>query len=155
MSFKPARVILQDFTGVPAVVDLAAMRDAVQRLGGNPEEINPAVPVDLVIDHSVQVRLLTGTRVDVKIMCSLPQVDRFGTSDAVSYNLEMEFHRNNERYGQARAGTRVDPDVPRRFVFLKWGANAFKGLTIVPPGAGIVHQVTFTCSCKSRARRTM
>eukprot|EP01094_Clydonella_sp_ATCC50884_P022587 TRINITY_DN5233_c0_g1_i1.p1 TRINITY_DN5233_c0_g1~~TRINITY_DN5233_c0_g1_i1.p1 ORF type:complete len:895 (+),score=313.87 TRINITY_DN5233_c0_g1_i1:55-2739(+) len=105
VAFKPARVILQDFTGVPAVVDLAAMRDALKRLGGDPEKINPSVPVDLVIDHSVQV-------------------DRFGTSDALSYNLDMEFHRNKER-----------------FVFLKWGANAFNGLTIVPPGAGIVHQV--------------
>lgn len=53
--FKPARVILQDFTGVPAVVDLAAMRDAMERLGGNPNKVNPLVPVDLVIDHSVQV----------------------------------------------------------------------------------------------------
>lgn len=105
VAFKPARVILQDFTGVPAVVDLAAMRDAVKRLGGNPEKINPSVPVDLVIDHSVQV-------------------DKFGSSDSLSYNLNMEFHRNKER-----------------FVFLKWGAKAFDGLTIVPPGAGIVHQV--------------
>jgi len=74
-----ARVILQDFTGVPAVVDLAAMRDAVARLGGDPEMINPTVPVDLVIDHSVQV-------------------DYFGTSYAFAQNVELEYARNEERY---------------------------------------------------------
>jgi aconitate hydratase len=105
IQFKPARVILQDFTGVPAVVDLAAMRDATKRLGGDSSKINPGVPVDLVIDHSVQV-------------------DKFRTADALEKNLELEMERNKER-----------------FVFLKWGAQAFKGLTIVPPGAGIVHQV--------------
>ena len=77
--FKPARVILQDFTGVPAVVDLAAMRSAMQRLGGDPTKINPLVPVDLVIDHSVQV-------------------DRFGTPEALEQNAEIEFERNRERY---------------------------------------------------------
>lgn len=77
--FKPARVILQDFTGVPAVVDLAAMRDALQKLGGNPEAINPEVPVDLVIDHSVQV-------------------DTYGTADALQRNMALEFKRNQERY---------------------------------------------------------
>jgi len=105
VAFKPARVILQDFTGVPCVVDLAAMREAIKRLGGDPARINPAVPVDLVIDHSVQV-------------------DKFGTADALEYNMQAEFERNKER-----------------FVFLKWGANALSRLTIVPPGAGIVHQV--------------
>ena len=105
MAFKPARVILQDFTGVPCVVDLASMRDAVKRLGGDPDRINPSVPVDLVIDHSVQV-------------------DHAGDAGSLKYNLDLEFERNKER-----------------FVFLKWGANAFRGLTIVPPGAGIVHQV--------------
>ncbi|KAL6056402.1 Aconitate hydratase [Balamuthia mandrillaris] len=103
--FKPSRVILQDFTGVPAVVDLAAMRDACKRLGGDPDRINPAVPVDLVIDHSVQV-------------------DKYGSADALQANLEAEMQRNAER-----------------FKFLKWGAKAFNNLTIVPPGAGIVHQV--------------
>lgn len=103
--YKPARVILQDFTGVPAIVDLAAMRDATKRLGGDPSKINPEVPVDLVIDHSVQV-------------------DKFGTKESLEKNLELEMHRNRER-----------------FIFLKWGAKAFKGLTIVPPGSGIVHQV--------------
>jgi aconitate hydratase len=77
--FLPARVIMQDFTGVPAVVDLAAMRAAVARLGGDPKKINPLVPVDLVIDHSVQV-------------------DFFATSDALQRNTEVEFQRNRERY---------------------------------------------------------
>jgi len=77
--FLPARVIMQDFTGVPAVVDLAAMRAAVARLGGDPKKINPLVPVDLVIDHSVQV-------------------DFFATAEALNRNTEVEFHRNRERY---------------------------------------------------------
>jgi aconitate hydratase len=77
--FKPGRVILQDFTGVPAVVDLAAMRAAMARLGGDPGRINPIVPVDLVIDHSVQV-------------------DQFGSAYALFYNAEREFERNRERY---------------------------------------------------------
>ncbi|PJF24058.1 MAG: aconitate hydratase, partial [Phototrophicales bacterium] len=77
--FKPARVVLQDFTGVPVVVDLAALRSAMARLGGDPKKINPIVPVDLVIDHSVQV-------------------DRFGTSLAIIQNAELEFERNRERY---------------------------------------------------------
>jgi len=77
--FLPARVIMQDFTGVPAVVDLAAMRSAVARLGGDPKTINPLVPVDLVIDHSIQV-------------------DFFATADALTRNTEVEFQRNRERY---------------------------------------------------------
>src|SRR5258708_1719328 len=77
--FLPARVIMQDFTGVPAVVDLAAMRAAVARLGGDPKKINPLGPVDLVIDHSIQV-------------------DFFATQDALQRNTEMEFQRNRERY---------------------------------------------------------
>jgi len=77
--FLPARVVMQDFTGVPAVVDLAAMRSAVARLGGDPKKINPLVPVDLVIDHSIQV-------------------DFFATIDALTRNTEMEFQRNKERY---------------------------------------------------------
>ena len=79
LPFLPARVIMQDFTGVPAVVDLAAMRDAMKRLGGDPKKINPLVPVDLVIDHSVQV-------------------DFFGTQFALQRNAELEFQRNRERY---------------------------------------------------------
>jgi len=77
--FKPARVLLQDFTGVPCVVDLAAMRDAMTMLGGNPKKINPLVPVDLVIDHSVQV-------------------DVARTADARERNEEIEFERNYERF---------------------------------------------------------
>ncbi|MCP4419618.1 MAG: aconitate hydratase AcnA [Chloroflexi bacterium] len=77
--FKPGRVILQDFTGVPSVVDLAAMRSAMARLGGDPKKINPVVPVDLVIDHSVQV-------------------DQFGSAGAIFFNVEREFVRNRERY---------------------------------------------------------
>ena len=77
--FKPARVVLQDFTGVPSVVDLAALRSAMHRLGGDPKKVNPLVPVDLVVDHSVQV-------------------DRFGSRFALFYNAEREFERNLERY---------------------------------------------------------
>ena len=77
--FLPARVLLQDFTGVPAVVDLAAMRDAMAELGGDPARINPLVPADLVIDHSVQV-------------------DRYATPEAFAYNVEREYERNGERY---------------------------------------------------------
>lgn len=83
--FKPARVVLQDFTGVPAVVDLAAMRSAMQRLGGDPNKINPLVPADLVIDHSVQV-------------------DHFASDSALDLNIELEFSRNKERYEFLRWG---------------------------------------------------
>src|SRR5215218_9788385 len=79
IAFRPARVLMQDFTGVPAVVDLAAMRDAMQKLGGDPRKINPLVPVDLVIDHSVIV-------------------DEFGTPQAFAKNVEIEYQRNGERY---------------------------------------------------------
>jgi aconitase A len=88
LPFKPARVILQDFTGVPCVVDLAAMRDAVKRLGGDPKKINPLVPVDLVIDHSVQV-------------------DVFGSVLALERNAEIEFERNKERYEFLRWGQKA------------------------------------------------
>src|SRR5258706_2818556 len=86
--FKPGRVILQDFTGVPCVVDLAAMRDAVRALGGDPKKINPLVPVDLVIDHSVQV-------------------DVFGAAIALERNAEFEFTRNRERYEFLRWGSKT------------------------------------------------
>jgi aconitate hydratase len=105
IAFRPARVLLQDFTGVPSVVDLAAMRDAIADLGGDPERINPLRPADLVVDHSVQI-------------------DVFGRPDALQRNTEIEFQRNRERYE-----------------FLRWGQSAFDGLRVVPPGAGIVHQV--------------
>lgn len=83
--FKPARVILQDFTGVPVVVDLAAMRSTMSRMGGDPKKINPIVPVDLVIDHSVMV-------------------DKAGTADSLDYNFKLEFERNRERYEFLRWG---------------------------------------------------
>jgi aconitate hydratase len=83
--FKPARVLLQDFTGVPAIVDLAAMRAAMQRLGGDPKRINPLIPVDLVIDHSVQV-------------------DAFNSPDALGKNVDFEYQRNLERYEFLRWG---------------------------------------------------
>src|SRR3984957_4623678 len=85
IAFTPARVLMQDFTGVPAVVDLAAMRDAMAAMGGDPSKINPLVPAELVIDHSVQV-------------------DAFGTRDAFSFNAEREFERNQERYSFLRWG---------------------------------------------------
>ncbi|MEI8144380.1 MAG: aconitate hydratase AcnA [Alphaproteobacteria bacterium] len=105
IAFRPARVLMQDFTGVPAVVDLAAMRDAMKALGGDPQKINPLVPVDLVIDHSVIV-------------------DEFGTAKAFKQNVDLEYQRNGERYR-----------------FLKWGQQAFKNFSVVPPGTGICHQV--------------
>jgi aconitate hydratase len=104
--FMPSRVILQDFTGVPAVVDIAALRNAMQDLGGDPQRVNPAVPVDLVIDHSVQVDFS----------------GRF--EDAREKNMELEYHRNGERYA-----------------FLKWGQEHLERFTAIPPGRGIVHQV--------------
>src|SRR5258705_2766373 len=85
ISFAPARVLLQDFTGVPAVVDLAAMRDGIIRLGGDQNKVNPLQPVELVIDHSVQV-------------------DYFGQANAFQLNAELEFSRNKERYAFLRWG---------------------------------------------------
>ncbi|MBZ5641830.1 MAG: aconitate hydratase AcnA [Acidobacteriia bacterium] len=85
ISFMPARVLLQDFTGVPAVVDLAAMREAIRQLGGDPKKVNPLLPAELVIDHSVQV-------------------DKSGSEMAFAFNAELEFHRNVERYAFLRWG---------------------------------------------------
>jgi aconitate hydratase len=103
--FVVARIVLQDFTGVPLLVDLAAMRSAVAAMDRDPKMIEPLVPVDLVVDHSVQV-------------------DFAGTTEAFARNLDLEFHRNRERYE-----------------FLKWGEQAFDTFKVVPPGIGIVHQV--------------
>ena len=86
IAFRPARVLMQDFTGVPAVVDLAAMRDATKALGADPQKINPLVPVDLVIDHSVMV-------------------DAFGNGMAFKFNVEREYERNKERYEFLRWGS--------------------------------------------------
>ena len=105
IAFTPARVLMQDLTGVPAVVDLAAMRDAMAQMGGDPAKINPLAPAELVIDHSVQV-------------------DAFGTRDAFAINAAREFERNQERY-----------------LFLRWGQQAFDNFKVVPPDTGIVHQV--------------
>ncbi|HEY5084435.1 MAG TPA: aconitase family protein, partial [Rhizomicrobium sp.] len=85
IAFRPARVLMQDLTGVPAVVDLAAMRDAMKKLGGNPEKINPLAEVDLVIDHSVMV-------------------DSFGQKDSFKKNVAVEYERNKERYTFLRWG---------------------------------------------------
>src|SRR5207302_8498538 len=85
ISYRPARVLLQDFTGVPAIVDLAAMRNAMQDLGGDPAQINPQLPAELVIDHSVQV-------------------DEYASAGARFRNAELEFERNRERYAFLRWG---------------------------------------------------
>ena len=103
--FRPARILMQDFTGVPGVVDLAAMRDGITKLGGRPDQVNPLIQVDLVIDHSVMV-------------------DYSGTANALHQNMDAEFSRNGERYS-----------------FLRWGQTAFQNFRVVPPGAGICHQV--------------
>jgi aconitate hydratase len=105
IAFSPTRVLMQDFTGVPAVADLAAMRDALKAKNIDPNKINPLSRVDLVIDHSVMV-------------------DEFGNAAAYDKNVRQEFMRNTERYE-----------------FLKWGQNTFDNFFLVPPGAGICHQV--------------
>ena len=105
LAFMPSRVLMQDFTGVPAMVDLAAMRSAVARAGGDPASMDPLVDVDLVIDHSVQV-------------------DLFRSPAAYEANIEWEYRRNGERYA-----------------LLRWAQQAFEGVRVVPPGAGICHQV--------------
>ena len=93
--FRPARILMQDFTGVPAVVDLAAMRDGITRLGGNPEKVNPLIPVDLVIDHSVMV-------------------DVYARPDALQKNVDIEFERNGERYRFPALGPGGVRRFPRR-----------------------------------------
>ena len=105
IAFFPTRVLMQDFTGVPAVADLAAMRNALKLRGIEPKKINPLSRVDLVIDHSVMV-------------------DNYKNSNALEENVKKEFDRNKERYE-----------------FLKWGQKSFDNFYLVPPGAGICHQV--------------
>src|ERR1051325_5593945 len=102
---RPACALMQDFTGVPAVCDLAAMRDAFVKLGLPGNAINPLNAADLVIDHSVQI-------------------DEYGTNAAFRRNVELEYQRNRERY-----------------LFLRWGQQAFANMKVVPPGTGICHQV--------------
>ena len=105
LPFLPSRILLQDYTGIPAAVDLAAMRSAMQRAGKDPAKIEPLIPVDLIIDHSVQA-------------------DFFGARDVYERNLEREYERNRERYA-----------------VLRWAPQAFKTFRVIPPGAGICHQV--------------
>ncbi len=105
IEFSPARVLFQDFTGVPVFVDFAVMREACAELGGDPKSINPQIPCDLVIDHSVIA-------------------DEAGCSGALEKNMGLEFERNKERYE-----------------FLKWAQGSFENVRIVPPGAGICHQL--------------
>ena len=105
IAFFPTRVLMQDFTGVPAVADLAAMRNALKSQGIEPKKINPLSRVDLIIDHSVMV-------------------DNYRDNNALKENVKKEFDRNKERYE-----------------FLKWGQNSFDNFYLVPPGAGICHQV--------------
>lgn len=105
IEYMPSRVLLQDFTGVPVFVDLAAMREAAKQLGADPARINPLIPLDLVVDHSVIA-------------------DFAGCPTALEKNMEMEFARNAERYR-----------------FLKWAQDSFENVRIVPPGAGICHQI--------------
>src|SRR5436190_17591728 len=105
IAFRFTRVLMPDSSGVPLLGDLAAMRDATIRLGGDPKRLNPSVPIDLVVDHSVMV-------------------DAYGTPDAAVRNQALELQRNAERYA-----------------FLRWGAQAFDNLRIVPPGNGICHQI--------------
>lgn len=105
VEFSPARVLFQDFTGVPVFVDFAVMREACKELGGDPRTINPQIPCDLVIDHSVIA-------------------DEYGCQAALEQNMDLEFERNRERYD-----------------FLKWAQESFENVRIVPPGAGICHQL--------------
>ena len=105
IEFTPARVLFQDFTGVPVFVDFAVMRETCAELGGDPKSINPQIPCDLVIDHSVIA-------------------DEAGCAGALEKNMELEFERNKERYE-----------------FLKWAQESFENVRIVPPGAGICHQL--------------
>jgi aconitate hydratase len=105
IAFRPSRVLMHDTTGVPALVDLATLREGMADMGGRPETVNPAIPCDLVIDHSVAV-------------------DVFGRPDAMERNVALEYERNAERYR-----------------FLRWGERAFDRFRVIPPGAGIVHQV--------------
>lgn len=103
--YKPVRILMQDFTGVPAVVDLASMREASKALNLNPSKINPLITVDLIVDHSVQV-------------------DYYGTDVSLDKNVQLEYQRNIERYK-----------------LLKWAQSSFTNFNVVPPNAGICHQV--------------
>jgi len=105
IAFHPVRILMPDSSGIPLLADLAAMRDAMRALGGDPARINPVIPAHLVVDHSVNV-------------------DVAGRADALIRNVEQEYRRNGERYG-----------------FLKWAEGSFRNFAVVPPGAGICHQI--------------
>lgn len=105
MPFHPSRVMMHDTTCVPALVDIAAMRDTIMEAGGDPSRLSPVIPVDVSIDHSVGV-------------------DRFGTADAIAFNMKREFERNHERYR-----------------LMKWATTALPGVRVHPPGTGIMHTI--------------
>ena len=105
VAFHPVRILMPDSSGIPLLADLAAMRDAATRFGGDPAAVNPHVPLDLIVDHTVTI-------------------DVSGVPDAAAKNLALEYGRNGERY-----------------TFLRWAQNAFEGLSVVPPGNGICHQI--------------
>ncbi len=105
IAYFPSRVVMPDSSGIPLLADFAAMRDAMKRLGGDPADINPAINIDFIVDHSVIV-------------------DHAGSADALDRNMALEFQRNEERYA-----------------FLRWAQDAFRRLRVIPPGAGIIHQV--------------
>ncbi|ERE76459.1 iron-responsive element-binding protein 2 [Cricetulus griseus] len=114
--FFPARVVLQDFTGIPAMVDFAAMREAVKSLGGDPKKVHPACPTDLTVDHSLQIDFS-------KWYCSTDVCEDW-KPETVLKNQEVEFGRNRER-----------------LQFFKWSSGAFKNVAVIPPGTGMAHQV--------------
>lgn len=135
--FVVARVLLQDFTGVPLLVDLAAMRSAMSQLNKNPKAIEPLVPVDLVIDHSVQVDFTGPTA--ARRLKTLTEENGSGlpaTDDAFQLNMMLEFERNRARYQ-----------------FLKWGMQAFESFKVIPPGIGICHQVNLEYLAKGVLER--
>jgi aconitate hydratase len=105
IAFRPTRVLMHDVSGLPLLVDLAAMRDKLAQMGGDPARINPRIPIDFVIDHSATV-------------------DTYGDRDALQNNLDIEYARNDERYG-----------------FFRWAQGAFRNMRTIPPGNGICHQV--------------
>ena len=114
-----SRVILPDSSGIPVLQDLAALREAVARCGGDASRVDTLVPVDFVVDHSLQV-------------------DRYGTPDALAFNMSRELARNEERYE-----------------FLRWCQANFNGVTVYPPGSGIIHQVNLERAARVVCQATM
>ena len=132
ISFRPARVLLQDFTGVPAIVDLAAMRDAMRDLGGDPAKINPQLPAELVIDHSIQV-------------------DEFATRLAIVRNAEREFERNRERYAFLRWGQQRLRRLQRRPA--RTPASSTRSTSSTSPGSSRRASTTASCGVPGHAGR--